>query len=960
MNWDSSYVSGGTQTFVQGNDASFTVGATYIVTVNGSVTVGNVTAQGAAGSLTLIQSSAANSLYFPAGNWTVDTGTRILTEGTGVGFAGSSGAVITKKGTGTLAGLQPAGYGGKWILKEGNVSLGSQGAFFGTNAADDTITLDGGQIRHTAGTRTISGTGITVGAGGGNIYCSAAITLDVTAKISGAGAFTVGAGGNGSSLVILDNANNSFTQLTVGGGTARAGLAGSIPPTCAVTMTSGNTLDLNNNAITITNFNGAGGTLAIGTGSLTLNGTAADTYGGVFTSGATGKMIKNGSGTNTFTGNSTTFAGEFVVNNGTIGYGSSGALGANATAGTITINGGKLSNNGSGGRSVAATVAVNLNGDFTVDDSLFNSSTPGQIAFNGPSTIKNGNRTITVNGLANLGLAGAVGQDVAGRSIIKSGNGTLALTGANTYSGDTTILGGVVNINTTSTLGNGAGTLHLSGGRLNSTGSRTASSAPVGNPLDITTDSAISTSSTAANVDLNLSNNIVSAAASSTLTFTNAAISAAGIFQPRFSGEFVYGGMINIANGANGTTVLQSYNTTGTTETFTNVISGTGGYIRNASTAGSGGTTVFGAANTYSGGTTVSRGTLIVTNSSGSGTGTGAVTVAVNGVLGGNGSISGNVDLTGVISPGNSPGKLTTGAQNWNGGAHYGWQINQANGGAGLDPGWDTLAINGGLNIAATPGSKFNLDLSTLNLANAPGNMDSFTNTLSYAWTIVSTTDGITNFDATAFNINRSAVSNDLGSGILTVALANAGKDLQLVFAADNPPVLTVPPNQTVAPLSTLTVTNTATDPDVPTVLTFSLVSVVPTPSTVVSLNATNGVLTWTPAVADGPNDYTITVRVTDDAPTPQSDTKSFAVHVNGTGVSTPQITTVSWASGTTTVTWTNAVAARSYRLYYSDDISSPLTNAVAGDVVAGGTTASKADTTATGAQRFYRVVLLP
>jgi len=66
-------------------------------------------------------------------------------------------------------------------------------------------------------------------------------------------------------------------------------------------------------------------------------------------------------------------------------------------------------------------------------------------------------------------------------------------------------------------------------------------------------------------------------------------------------------------------------------------------------------------ANTYTGNTTVSDGTLLVNNTTGSGTGTGDVTVNNGGTLGGEGTISGNVMVNtgGTLSPGNSPGTLT-------------------------------------------------------------------------------------------------------------------------------------------------------------------------------------------------------------------------------------------------------------------------------------------------------------
>src|SRR2546426_5369960 len=68
-----------------------------------------------------------------------------------------------------------------------------------------------------------------------------------------------------------------------------------------------------------------------------------------------------------------------------------------------------------------------------------------------------------------------------------------------------------------------------------------------------------------------------------------------------------------------------------------------------------------------------------------------------------------------------------------------------------------------------------------------------------------------------------------------------------VVTEANSAPVLTVPTDQRVSELSTLTVTNTASDADLPAnTLTFSLVSA---PSGV-TLHPSSGVLTWTPTEA--------------------------------------------------------------------------------------------------------------
>jgi autotransporter-associated beta strand protein len=257
-------------------------------------------------------------------------------------------------------------------------------------------------------------------------------------------------------------------------------------------------------------------------------------------------------------------------------------------------------------------------------DFRFRQYRPDEVQMRGDRVHNDYLNTLTDWGIIGLALVSSAWV-LLGRGIIKTGSGILALNGANNYSGDTTISGGQVNINGTSTLGDGTGTLHLSGGKLSTSASRTASTAPVANPIDVTAESFINTSSTAANVDLNLSSATVGGAGS--LIFSNACITAGGIFQPRFSAAFSTSLPIKIANGTFGSTLLQSFNTTATDQTFSGEISGTGSYKRNASSAGTGGRTIFTAANTYSGGTTVSIGTLLANNSTGSGTGSGSVTV---------------------------------------------------------------------------------------------------------------------------------------------------------------------------------------------------------------------------------------------------------------------------------------------------------------------------------------------
>ena len=101
----------------------------------------------------------------------------------------------------------------------------------------------------------------------------------------------------------------------------------------------------------------------------------------------------------------------------------------------------------------------------------------------------------------------------------------------------------------------------------------------------------------------------------------------------------------------NGTTAR--FGTTGTTNvtTFSGVISGTGSMDKRFV-----GTLILSNANTYSGGTVITTGTLAAQNSTGSATGTGGLTVSAGMALAGNGIIApdggNNISVAGSINPG--------------------------------------------------------------------------------------------------------------------------------------------------------------------------------------------------------------------------------------------------------------------------------------------------------------------
>src|SRR5206468_3106582 len=110
-----------------------------------------------------------------------------------------------------------------------------------------------------------------------------------------------------------------------------------------------------------------------------------------------------------------------------------------------------------------------------------------------------------------------------------------------------------------------------------------------------------------------------------------------------------------------------------------------------------------------------------------------------------------------------------------------------------------------------------------------------------------------------------------------TPVLSATNTDRKSVEEGNSAPLLPGQTNRTINELTTLTVTNTATDGDLPAnILSYQLVS----PPTGASISA-SGVISWTPSGAQGPSTNTFTTIVTDNGTPVLSATNSFTVTVN-------------------------------------------------------------------------------
>ena len=167
--------------------------------------------------------------------------------------------------------------------------------------------------------------------------------------------------------------------------------------------------------------------------------------------GGSASVTKSGSSTLTLSGGANTNTGITTISGGTLSVGTlanGGAasdIGASSSGATnLVINGGTLQYTG-GAASVDRLFSVGTSGG-AIDASgtgALNLANTAAIGYSG-----NGSRTLTLTGtlVDTNTLAAAIGNNGGATALTKNGAGNWVLTGANTYSGLTTVNGGVLQI----------------------------------------------------------------------------------------------------------------------------------------------------------------------------------------------------------------------------------------------------------------------------------------------------------------------------------------------------------------------------------------------------------------------------------------------------------------------------------------------------------------------------------
>jgi hypothetical protein len=373
-------------------------------------------------------------------------------------------------------------------------------------------------------------------------------------------------------------------------------------------------------------------------------------------------------GSTEFLGTSTAGDATFLNQGSDVGFGGSTAFIGNSTAGDATV----VNNSGASGGGVTQFfgAAIAGNGTFVNNGSTSNTGAAGETTFGASSSA--GNATFTNHAGTTPGAAGAFTLFFDNAT---ADNGTFINEGARVAgaSGGLTLFSGSPSFpNRMSTAGNG--TFTNNGGAVNG--------AFGGTTLFLLNSTAangtfLNNGGTTASAFGGITKFADSSSASTSTLIAHGGSAGGGGGRISFAGDST-GDFSRVELFGNGELDISAHNpgavTLGSIEGDGNVFLGNNelvvggnslstefsGVIRDGGLAGGvggslakvlDGTLILNGANTYTGGTFVNGGTLLVNNTSGSGTGTGAVHVNDGATLGGNGKIAGPVVIGAPLSP---------------------------------------------------------------------------------------------------------------------------------------------------------------------------------------------------------------------------------------------------------------------------------------------------------------------
>ncbi|EGI7632438.1 autotransporter outer membrane beta-barrel domain-containing protein [Salmonella enterica subsp. enterica serovar Kentucky] len=550
---------------------------------------------------------------------------------------GWDGTSLIKQGAGTL------------ILNAENTYTGGTTISGGTLVATNVDALGSGDVTDDATLELNTGGTFDNAIGGsGNVVKSGADTLTLSGSNSYTGGTTISGGtlvaSNVEALGTGDVTNNATLELNTDGdfinnigGTGRVEKSGDDTLTLSGSNTyTGGTL-INGGTLVASNVE------ALGTGDVTDNATLALNTGGTFDNAisGSGQVVKSGdetltlSGTNSYTGGTTISGGTLVATNVE-------ALGSGDVTDDATL---ELNTGGTFDNAISGSGQVVKSGDKMLTLSGANSYSGGTLISDGTLVASNvealGTGDVTNNATLALNTGGDFTNNISGSGqVVKSGDDTLTLSGANSYTGGTTISGGTLVATNVDALGTGdvtnSSTLELNTGgtfdnaisgsgqvvksgdeTLTLSGSNTYTGGTLisGGTLVATNVDALGTGDVTDNATLELNtggtfDNVISGSGQvvksgdDTLTLSGANSYTGGTLIS--GGTLVATSVEALGSGDVTDNAVLELNTGGT---FDNAISGSGQVVKSGDK-----TLTLSGANSYTGGTTISGGTLVASN----------------------------------------------------------------------------------------------------------------------------------------------------------------------------------------------------------------------------------------------------------------------------------------------------------------------------------------------------------
>ncbi|MFG1091919.1 autotransporter-associated beta strand repeat-containing protein [Salmonella enterica] len=550
---------------------------------------------------------------------------------------GWDGTSLIKQGAGTL------------ILNAENTYTGGTTISGGTLVATNVDALGSGDVTDDATLELNTGGTFDNAIGGsGNVVKSGADTLTLSGSNSYTGGTTISGGtlvaSNVEALGTGDVTNNATLELNTGGdfinnigGTGRVEKSGDDTLTLSGSNTyTGGTL-INGGTLVASNVE------ALGTGDVTDNATLELNTGGTFDNAisGSGQVVKSGdetltlSGTNSYTGGTTISGGTLVATNVE-------ALGSGDVTDDATL---ELNTGGTFDNAISGSGQVVKSGDKMLTLSGANSYSGGTLISDGTLVASNvealGTGDVTNNATLALNTGGDFTNNISGSGqVVKSGDDTLTLSGANSYTGGTTISGGTLVATNVDALGTGdvtnSSTLELNTGgtfdnaisgsgqvvksgdeTLTLSGSNTYTGGTLisGGTLVATNVDALGTGDVTDNATLELNtggtfDNVISGSGQvvksgdDTLTLSGSNTYTGGTLIN--GGTLVASNVEALGTGDVTDNATLELNTGGT---FDNAISGSGQVVKSGDE-----TLTLSGTNSYTGGTTISGGTLVATN----------------------------------------------------------------------------------------------------------------------------------------------------------------------------------------------------------------------------------------------------------------------------------------------------------------------------------------------------------